>query len=87
MPNEDEEENDVMHNLAPSSIQQIGDNLILQNEAERSLPKVQSTPSYEKIKIFHHDDECSERKFHDEAAKLNEQRFRFVNEFLHNIKL
>merc|ERR1739838_378698 len=85
-PNEDEEENEVMNNLAPSSIQQVGDNLILQKEAELRLPTSKPAPKTKKVQVYHHDDEWSEQQFHAEAAKLNKKQFQFVLFFLHMLK-
>ena len=83
---ESDDENQVMNELAPSNLQQVGDNLILQKEAELSLPKVKPVPGYEKVKVYHHDDEWSDQYYHEQAAKLNKQQFQFVHEFLHMIK-
>jgi DNA replication protein DnaC len=85
-PNEDEEENEVMNNLAPSTIQQVGDNLILQKEAELRLPNSKPAPKTKKVQVYHHDDEWSEQQFHAEAAKLNKKQFQFVLFFLHMLK-
>ena len=83
---QDDDDNDVMQNLAPGAEQLRSDGIANQQKMEQDLPLPERIPSALISKSYHQEDDWSENKFYDEVARLNQKQYQFVSEFLFHLK-
>ena len=87
LPNRDDnDENEVMQNMAPGAEQLQADGQAQQEELEQNLPLPERIPSSLLSKSYHQEDDWSENRFYDEVARLNKKQYQFVAEFLFHLK-
>ena len=82
----EEDDNDNIANLAPTSVQDTAENLLHLQEAEACLPRPKKAPILATSKIYRQDDEWSDFFFDEELASLTKPQFQFILNFLSTIK-